>query len=74
VRQVSGSGLIWGSSVFYGIYHQSARPRSRLPRRPPLAFRDPFQQRELMFQPVRLYLQGVPVGAIEITMRARLGL
>jgi hypothetical protein len=74
VRVVSPSGLIWGSSVAYAIYHQSTRPRSRLPRRPPIAFRDEFQQRELLFQPVRLYLQGVPVGAIETTMRARLSL
>lgn len=74
VRVVSPSGLTWGSSVDYAIYHQSTRPRIRLPRRAPVAFRDAFQQRELLFQPVRLYLQGVPVGAIETTMRARLGL
>lgn len=72
VRAVSRSGLTWGSSVDYGIYHQSTRPRTRLPRRAPIEFRDDFQRREILFQPVRLYLQGVPPGAIEGTMRARL--
>lgn len=72
IRHVSPSGLTWGSGVAYGIYHQSSRPRKRLPRRPPIAFRDEFQRREILFQPVRLYLQGVPVGAIETVMRARL--
>jgi len=72
IRIVSPSGLTWGSGVVYGIYHQSTQPRSRLPRRPPIAFRDDFQQREILFQPIRLYLQGVPPGAIETTMRARL--
>jgi phage gpG-like protein len=72
IRIVSPSGLTWGSGVVYGIYHQSTRPRSRLPWRPPIAFRDDFQQREILFQPIRLYLQGVPPGAIEGTMRARL--
>jgi hypothetical protein len=72
IRIVSPSGLIWGSGVVYGIYHQSTRPRKRLPRRAPIAFRDDFQRREIFFQPVRLWLQGVPAGAIESTQRARL--
>ena len=72
IRLVSPSGLTWGSGVVYGIYHQSSRPRTRLPRRAPIAFRDDFQQREILFQPVRLWLQGVPAGAIESTLRARL--
>lgn len=72
IRHVSPSGLTWGSGVVYGIYHQSTRPRTRLPRRPPIAFRDDFQKREILFQPLRLYVQGVPPGAIETTMRARL--
>lgn len=72
IRVVSPSGLTWGSGVAYGIYHQSTRPRKRLPRRAPIAFRDDFQRREIMFQPVRLWLQGVPANAIETTLRARL--
>ena len=72
IRVVSPSGLTWGSGVAYGIYHQSTRPRSRLPRRAPIAFRDDFQRREIVFQPVRLWLQGVPPGAIEPTLRSRL--
>lgn len=72
VRQVSASGLTWGSSVPYGRFHQ--RGGRRLPRRPPVDFRDPFQKREFVFQPFRLWLQGVPVGAIASVMQARLGL
>lgn len=71
IRVVSPSGLTWGSGVAYGINHQSTQPRTRLPRRAPIQFRDDFQRREILFQPVRLYLQGVPPGAIETTLRAR---
>lgn len=72
VRVVSPSGLTWGSTVPYGRFHQ--RGGRRLPRRPPVDFRDPFQKREFVFQPFRLWLQGVPVGAIASVMQARLGL
>lgn len=72
IRIVTPSGLTWGSGVTYGIYHQSTKPRFRLPRRAPIQFRDDFQRREILFQPVRLYLQGVPAGAIETVMRTRL--
>lgn len=66
VRIVSAEGLEWGTRVRY------AGPLHR--RRPILAFRDAFQQRELAFQPLRLWLQGVPIGAIKTVMMARLGL
>lgn len=72
VRRVSASGLTWGSSVPYGRFHQ--RGGRRLPRRPPVDFRDPFQKREFVFQPFRLWLQGVPIGAIASVMQSRLGL
>lgn len=74
IRQVSASGLAWGSGVRYGVFHQSTLPRLRLPRRPMLEFRDAFQEREILFQPVRLWLQGVPAGAIATVMHARLRL
>lgn len=73
VRQITSSTLIWGSGVRYGVFHQSTAPRTRLPRRAPLSFRDPFQRREIVFQPLRLWLQGVPAGAIRTTQAARLG-
>jgi hypothetical protein len=38
-----------------------------------LVFRDAFQARELLFQPARLWVQGVPAGAIRTVMLARLG-
>ena len=73
-RRVSDTGLIWGSGVRYGVFHQSKAPRSRLPRRPMLGFRDEFQRREVLFQPIRMYLQGVEPGAIRAVMGPRLGL
>ena len=72
VRLVSSSSLTWGSSVPYGRYHQAGG--ARLPRRAMLAFRDDWQLRELVFQPLRLWLQGVPAGAIKTVMLPRLGL
>jgi len=74
VREISDDGLRWGSRVPYAGYHQSTLPRRKLPRRPIVAFRDANQQREIAFQPLRLWLQGVPEGAIRSVMSARLGL
>ena len=73
IRQIDESTLHWGSRVPYGIYHHSLAPRRRLPRRRLLDFRDPFQRRQVLVEPLRLWLQGVPPGAIEATMSARLG-
>jgi phage gpG-like protein len=33
----SGTSLTFGAVTPYGVYHQSERPRTRLPRRPPVA-------------------------------------
>lgn len=74
VRTITAEGLSWGSRVPYAGYHQSPLPRLRLPRRPIVAFRDAFQEREIAFQPLRLHLQGVPPGAIRSVMSARTGL
>lgn len=74
VRLISRDGLEWGTQVPYAGFHQSPLARTRLPRRPMVSFRDSFQQRELAFQPLRLWLQGVPAGAIKTVLIARLGL
>lgn len=74
LRQVSASGLTWGSSVPYGGYHDSAGPRrGSLPRRAILDFQNEFQEREILVRPFQLYLQGVPPGAIQATVGARIG-
>lgn len=72
VRQITASSLTWGSTVDYLRYHQHGG--GRLPRRVVLGFAGAFQQRELVFQPLRLWLQGVPAGAIRTVMGARTGL
>ena len=74
IRQVATSGLIWGSSVPYGIFHDSPGLRAgNLPRRPILTFLTRFQEREILVRPLQLYLQGVPVGAIETVVGSRIG-
>ena len=74
IRLVSVSGLTWGSSVPYGAYHDSPGPRrGTLPRRAILEFRSTFQEREVVVRPLQLYLQGVPAGAIETVIGARIG-
>jgi hypothetical protein len=74
IRAVTATSLTWGSDDPRAKYHQSTAPRHRLPRRPPIAFASDFQQREIAFTPLRLWLQGVPAGAIASVTRARLGL
>ena len=66
VRVVTAEGLDWGSR------DRRAGPLHR--RRPIVAFQGAFQQREIAFQPLRLWLQGVEPGAIRAVMMARLGL
>jgi len=74
VRHISASGLTWGSSVRYGIFHDSPGPRTgHLPRRAILAFGSIFQEREILVRPLQLYLQGVPAGAIETVVGSRIG-
>lgn len=38
VQQITTESLRWGSTVDYGKYHQSTRPRAKVPYRPPVAF------------------------------------
>jgi phage gpG-like protein len=71
VRQVTDRFLVWGSGVKYGPPHQRG---GRVPKRVLLGFRDAFQLREIAFQPLRLWVQGVPVGSIKTVLSARLGL
>lgn len=37
IEDVGDDFLRWGSAVDYGVFHQSRRPRTRLPFRPPVA-------------------------------------
>lgn len=74
LRHVSASSLRWGSGVRYGVFHDSPEPRSHLPRRAILAFKSQMQRREILFQPIRLWAQGVPPGAIATTLQGRLRL
>lgn len=74
LRAVSVSGLIWGSSNPYGGFHDAPGPRTgNLPRRAILRFRNQFQKREILVRPLQLYLQGVPPGAAETLIGARIG-
>lgn len=66
VRQVSATALRWGSTVPYVGFLQ--------PRFPMLAFRDTAQARAILVEPIQLWVQGVPAGAIATVARARAGL
>lgn len=37
IEHLSVDSLIFGSTVSYGIFHQSSRPRTKIPFRPPIA-------------------------------------
>lgn len=37
IERITGSALVFGSTVAYGIYHQSTLPRHVIPYRPPVA-------------------------------------
>lgn len=74
VRTVTPTSLTWGSRDPKARFHQATGPRGRLARRPPIDFANDFQRREIAFTPLRLWLQGVPAGAIATVCRARLGL
>ena len=66
VAIISDEGMTWGSAVSYARFPQRTRPM--------VGFRDDFQRRELVTRPLHLFVQGVPIGAIETVMRARLQL
>lgn len=40
IERPSSDALVFGSSVPYGIYHQSSKPRSKIPFRPPVALNE----------------------------------
>lgn len=71
VRTITPTSLTWGSRDPKARFHQGGRGRLR---RQPIAFTSDFQKREIAFTPLRLWLQGVPAGAIATVTRARLGL
>jgi hypothetical protein len=66
VRQIGATTLRWGSLVPYAGYLQ--------PRFPMLGFRDVNQANAILREPVRLWVQGVPAGALATVARARAGL
>src|SRR5260370_6595983 len=65
IREVSDTRLHWGSRVPYARF---------LARRRPMLLLDEATRRLLIREPIRLYVQGAPPGAIEAIARARAGL
>ncbi len=74
IREITGSFLRWGSAWAPLVFHLSRRSRSRLPRRAMFGFANPSQRRDLLVEPLALWILGVPAGAIRATLTARLGL
>ena len=54
--EITPGSLIVGTTVPYFVYHQSNKPRRRLPRRAPILLT--MDQRHEVFRPIRLYLTG----------------
>jgi phage gpG-like protein len=47
IEEITVDSLRWGSSVPYGVYHQSSAPRSKIPYRPPVRLQER-QKREIV--------------------------
>lgn len=66
VRRITPTSLTWGTRVPY------AAPQQR--RRAMVDQRGGFERRKIVIEPLRLWLQGVPAGAIATVAAARTGL
>lgn len=58
IEHLSGDSLIFGSTVSYGIYHQSSRPRTKIPFRPPIAVTEG-TKREMVREMQRALMVGL---------------
>lgn len=56
IERLSGSSLTFGSTVFYGIFHQSSEPRTVIPFRPPIALTE--QDKRTMVKAMQRALVG----------------
>lgn len=57
VERLSHDSLVFGSTVPYGIFHQSSQPRSKMPFRPPVALK-PEDKRDLVKIVQRALIEG----------------
>jgi phage gpG-like protein len=58
IERPSGDALVFGSMVPYGVFHQSSRPRTKIPFRPPVAI-TPQDKRRMVKRVQAALLQGV---------------
>jgi phage gpG-like protein len=59
IEHLSPTSLTFGSTVFYGIFHQSSEPRTVIPFRPPIAFTEG-DKREMVKVLQRAMLEVTP--------------
>lgn len=57
IERLGPSSLTFGSTIFYGVYHQSSRPRTKIPYRPMIALTDT-DKRNIVKTLQRAMLQG----------------
>lgn len=57
IERLSGTSLTFGSTVFYGIFHQSSAPRTVIPFRPPIALTEQ-DKREMVKSMQRALIKG----------------
>lgn len=58
ILRPSSDSLVFGSTVHYGVFHQSSAPRKRLPFRPPLAL-TAADRREMVKRCQRAIIEGM---------------
>lgn len=66
VRLITRSSLTWGNRVPYAAAQQH--------RRAMVGQQNAFERKKIVVEPLRLWLQGVPAGAIAMVAAARTGL
>lgn len=74
VRRIQAQSMEWGSSHPIIAFHNSREPRSKIPFRPMLGFRDEGQKRVLTVEPVRMWMAGMSEAQIRAEAFGRSGL
>jgi hypothetical protein len=74
VRSITSQTMEWGSTHPIIAFHNSRAPRTKIPFRPMLGFRDDAQKRVLTVEPVRMWMSGMPQAQIRAEAFARSGL
>ena len=73
IRRIGQHEMLWGSRDPRARFHQRPTKPGRPPKRTIIGFRDAIQRREVIINPVHMYLRGLAVGDIRRIAFARAG-